>query len=141
MTVIKLLAFVMVPRGGVNQLLIKTDGSEVASPEPLYPWNFGKSHRGARSHRGTLAPAAPPPAPGPGGDKSPLRGDEGDTGEDLGALGGCREPEQPRGGKGRPEGLRGAGKQREEEKSSSNCPLKFMKAVKKQSAARAPGCC
>lgn len=51
MTVIKLLAFVMVPRGGVNQLLIKTDGSEVASPEPLYPWNFGKSHRGARSHR------------------------------------------------------------------------------------------
>lgn len=145
MTVIKLLPFVMVPRGGVNQLLIKTDGSEVASPEPLYPWNFGKSPRGCPEPAGRAA------APSPRGQRRQhpamlgtnllCGGDKGDTGEDLGGLGGCREPEQPRGGKGRPEGLRGAGKQREEEKSSSNCPLKFMKAVKKQSAARAPGCC
>lgn len=51
MTVIKLLPFVMVPQGGVKQLLIKTDVSEVASLEPLHPLNFGKSHRGAQSHR------------------------------------------------------------------------------------------
>lgn len=145
MTVIKLLPFAMVPRGGVNQLLIKTDGSEVASPEPLYPWNFGKSHRGARSHR---ADPRLHRAGGTAGNTRRWRGQMFSVGVATvtlgriwGGIGGCREPEQPRGGKGRPEGLREVGKQREEEKSSSNCPLKFMKAVKKQSAERAPGCC
>lgn len=71
MTVIKLLPFVMVPRGGFNQLLIKTDGSEVASPESLDPWNFGKSHRGARSHR------AEPRTRGRRGDKSAPWGRQG----------------------------------------------------------------
>lgn len=49
--VIKLLPFVMVPRGGVKRLLIKTDVSEVAPPEPFQPWNCERRHRGAQSLR------------------------------------------------------------------------------------------
>jgi len=152
--VIKLLPFVMVPRGGVKQLLIKMDISEVPSPEPLDPLDFGKSHRGARSHRpeprhrrtGSTAASTPRRWLRLWGDISMVGAAGGMLGKVLGGLRECQGLavclEMPWGGEGGPEGLRGGGKQREEkEKPGGNCPLKFMKPVKKQQAARAPGCC
>lgn len=124
---IKLLPFVMVPRGGVKQLLIKTDVSEVAPPEPFHPSNRERSHRGARGLRpAPQQPGGERPAPVavPVGPDRHRVGGQGGAGDGLGGgrrmlRVGC----EARGALGRRRATRRAvagGKRWEEEKPGSN---------------------
>lgn len=126
----KLLPSFIGPRGDAEQLLIKTDASEAASPSPSTSFERATQVPGATS---AVPQHTTAPQPLPGAVELPHRQRGGDFG---GGLEGLRSSSKPQGGGKGAEGTWVRSKAALPKEAGSSRPLKFRRPVSRKRSAR-----